>query len=526
MRSRFALACSAWLLAAGCAEAGAAVPREIDAGGAEPEAPPECVRRELAVSIASETTDAVPAGTPVTYRVTIANRDEPSCEPERFLASLTPPTDGLEFRAEPESLATEALAGGESVELGFTLTSRADQDPGDYALGVFVRSQDTAVIRSAKVADTYRVRTPEQCYVAPSRGLLVRHVSVVDDPERTAPGGAWTFGRLMQQALSEPSAAAREIEAVFASFAAPQEINGFRVAARPNTQGLVLDPWPRTEQGELDLMRAPFRLLAIAHRLDLANVAERSAGEGRFVYGVLDRGGASLLFTVILEYQLPTSAGDWGAAVHALQAVPFPSPEYNAALQQLTDRYTARGAAPQAPNGSALLRVRTNENALGRDGRWEMREFRPARASGVLEPAALAQTPDTSFNGSPELMRFIESNRASILRESHAVPALFEDSPFQAGALINTLEYWTAAGLGDSELRHKFSLNTCSGCHGGETSTSFFQVFPRAAGEQSRISDFLTGVSMRDPVTGEARPYNELARRRQLLESTVCGTAE
>jgi hypothetical protein len=208
--------------------------------------------------------------------------------------------------------------------------------------------------------------------------------------------------------------------------------------------------------------------------------------------------------------------------VHALQSASFPGEEYNRALQRVTDRFSARGAVPSQPNGSALLRIRTNENALGSDGRWEMREFHLSSETGSLVPATLQQTPDASLRGSARLLSFLESNSTSILRETHAVPALFDGAPFQAGAVINELEPWEVKSAADPEVRHLFSQNTCDGCHGGETNTSFFHIFPRVAGEQSRLSSFLTGASERDPATRLARTYNELARRRQLLEDIVC----
>jgi hypothetical protein len=278
----------------------------------------------------------------------------------------------------------------------------------------------------------------------------------------------------------------------------------------------VLTPWPRTAAGKLDLARAPMRLLAIANRLDLRDLARGRGGEGRLVFGVLAANGAQLVFTLILEYQLPAqNEAEFRAlaqALHALQDQPFPSEAYNAALEAWTARFDAGG----------LLRVRTNENDLGRDGRWEMREFQPAAKTAALVPAPLAQTPAAVFNGSDELARFILANQASIETELHDVPALWEGAPFEAGALINNLEFWTAPGQITPELRHTFSINTCNGCHGGETGTSFFHVFPRQAGQPSQLSDFLTGVTRRDPATGEPRTYNELARRRQLLERVVC----
>ena len=120
--------------------------------------------------------------------------------------------------------------------------------------------------------------------------------------------------------------------------------------------------------------------MAIAHRLDLKDLAKGKAGEGRLVYGVLDSTGNPLEFTVIFEYLLPADdeAGfrEWADAIHALQLKPFPSEEYNQALQAITDRFTGRGAMPGLPNGSALIDIRTNELALSLDGQWQLREFR------------------------------------------------------------------------------------------------------------------------------------------------------
>jgi hypothetical protein len=494
--------------------------------------PSECVRRDPRIEVSARPDEAVPAGTSVTYTLSIHNQNEASCEPEAFLSSATtPPGEGI--RAEPDSQTSPPTAAGERATIAIVVTSGAEQEAGAYPLGFFVRSQARveqvgapAAVLAAQAAAEYVVAEPDGCHVSPSRELLIRHPSVVDDPVRTTAGGAWTFGHLLEQLSPSAADAPAAAEAMFRSFASPQTINGFSVEPRPGMESSLLKPWPRSEDGELDLARAPMRLLAIAHRLDLVDLERGRAGEGRFVYGVLDESGASLLFTVILEYLLPARSEaerrDWARAVHALQAAPFPSDAYNQALQTLTERYTARDAMPEPAHGSALLRIRTNENALGRNGQWEMREFHLSSRTGGLEPAPLAQTPDASFNGSARLARFIDANEASILRETHEVPATLDDTPFQAGALINRLDYWQTTGITSSELRHKFSLNTCDGCHGGETATSFFQVFPRNAGTQSQLSSFLTGEVSRDPSTGKDRTYNELARRRQLLEAEVC----
>ena len=45
-------------------------------------------------------------------------------------------------------------------------------------------------------------------------------------------------------------------------------------------------------------------------------------------------------------------------------------------------------------------------------------------------------------------------------------------------------------------------------------------------GEPSRLSGFLSGTTMFDPETGEPRRLAELARRRTLLEGTLCSDQE
>ena len=72
-------------------------------------------------------------------------------------------------------------------------------------------------------------------------------------------------------------------------------------------------------------------------------------------------------------------------------------------------------------------------------------------------------------------------------------------------------------------MRHHFSLNTCSGCHGGETSTTFLHVGLANFGTVAPLSGFLTGTSVTDPVDGTtSRPFNDLERRRNSLEDLLC----
>jgi len=48
--------------------------------------------------------------------------------------------------------------------------------------------------------------------------------------------------------------------------------------------------------------------------------------------------------------------------------------------------------------------------------------------------------------------------------------------------------------------------------------------YPRGPGQPSALSGFLTGTTVFDPITRTQRRFSELARRRALMETTVCPT--
>ena len=234
--------------------------------------------------------------------------------------------------------------------------------------------------------------------------------------------------------------------------------------------------------------------------------------------------------TVIFEYLLPASTENdvlgWINAWHALGALPFPSEEYNAALQAITDRFTGRGAMPSRPNGSALSQLRTNEIDLSTNGIWELREF-TFGAGGMLVPDTVKLTPDRpAFDRTPLLGSFINANEESIVLERHDIPLTIRDGdvdrPFLAGAVFNDLSSWSAPGVNNPEARHKFALNTCNGCHSSqETNTAFLMIFNRLPGQESFLSPFLTGTTTFDPVTGP-RTLNDLRRRNLDMRQFAC----
>jgi hypothetical protein len=88
--------------------------------------------------------------------------------------------------------------------------------------------------------------------------------------------------------------------------------------------------------------------------------------------------------------------------------------------------------------------------------------------------------------------------------------------------VFNNIDVWNGIGVFNNEARHKFSLNTCNGCHGGETNTGFLQVSPRSPGQESFLSGFMTGTDVFDPFSGQVRRLNDLGRRNADLKALVC----
>ncbi|MCP3136705.1 hypothetical protein [Pyxidicoccus xibeiensis] len=302
--------------------------------------------------------------------------------------------------------------------------------------------------------------------------------------------------------------------------------------------------------GPLDLDLAPFRLLAIVNRPDLGGVGRgrgsygggttgvpTDAGELRFVFSVVrpgpkgDRTEATCgreRFTTILEYGVPITGcaqvAKWAQKWTRLNTFRGFTPDYLERLQKLTEEVVRSGAAPDRGNKSALKQVRTSENALvdlGPGDGWEMREFtltdeKPEQdtdtpSSGLLRPHTVAQTPDdvrypSTGNGATDAF-VLGSVRAGIAapfgplpdrcRSSYTVPYTFQGKPFRGGHSHMAPYAWEAWVIDPAQprdvcARHDFSLNTCNGCHSGETDTFFTHVDPES-GIPAQLSRFLTG---------------------------------
>ena len=468
-----------------------------------------------------------PPDTEVDYSVVVTNNNAGFCGDSQYFIAPQAPQG---FTVNAGSQISPPVPPGGTATFPLAVTAGDTPDPGIYPLPFFVQDFTGPGFLQGQV--TYDLVAPSGCFVFTGRELMITDLSVVEDPIRTTWNGpltdprtgAWTFATLMQNLAPTPADAPALVQQLVNTWLTDQHVGGFTVPARPSIQQLVIDPWPTLADGSLDLTKAPLRLSAIVNRLDVRNLDQGKAGEGRFVFAFLDQFGNPLQFTLIVEYALPaTTDADvltWANRWHALSSNPFPSETYNAALQALTTQFTGAGVSPGQPNGSALAQLRTNEIALS--FQWELREFHLSPTTGFLQEAGVALTPDLSLDGAPAVADFVNQNQASILTQIFTVPPTFEGQPFQGGSSINPIAFWQAPGIVDNDARQLFSLNTCNGCHGPETGTNFLHIAPRFQGQPSQLSGFLTGITLPDPVSGVPRTFGDLAARRADLTSLVC----
>ena len=207
--------------------------------------------------------------------------------------------------------------------------------------------------------------------------------------------------------------------------------------------------------------------------------------------------GQTLQATLIMEYNIPAgSQADvlaLGNAWHALRALPFPSEAYNAALPAVTERFTARNAAPGRTNGSAIGQMRTNDFFALSFSAWEFREFHLDATSGMLVPAPVAQTPDRSFNFSGQLGRFVLANEPVILAEKHAVPPSVRRRAVP-GRQRRRLGLLHVAGAGRRARKPVIALRATpamAATRSSETGGAEFQVRPRFPGQGRRCQGSL-----------------------------------
>lgn len=308
---------------------------------------------------------------------------------------------------------------------------------------------------------------------------------------------------------------------------------------------------------EPNFAHSPFRLLAIVNRLDLqrrdAEGRPLNAGEGRFVFGVTLGPAASpastvLQATVIFEYELPATDEDgvyaWAKSWHDLGSHLVIDKEYCKELATLTERFTRRDAMPGKTNGSALNRIRTNEQNLsagtelgGLGGVWRLQEFVLDGTSKRFIGTLTKQTPPTDLAQSQLLADYINAEEAAVLRQKHEVKSPYQGVQFLAQQSVipdASRAIWAPLDVDGNLLvknplaRFYFAFNTCNGCHGAETETVFSHIQPRPKDEPSELSRFLEdkpppGAWRGDRHRPELKQLKEITLRQQIMADILNG---
>lgn len=413
------------------------------------------------------------------------------------------------------------------------------------------------------------------------RVLMIRDLGVVTDPTRTwdpctgagNPAGVWTFNHLMTQMANQPATGidpAVFTEQWLGHWQVAQTINTHNVPPRPQVNNVILNPWPKRTDGRVDLSQSPFRLLAIASRVDLRRTTSGGgsyggsptgnfldAGEARFIFGLVDKrfGCTVSPFAVIFEYRVPRCECElvksWAQSwVNLAALVPGTAP-YNDSLHRLTEQFVRSNANPTKPNGSALGQLRTNEISLA--GPWELREFQLTQFPfSFLNETTTADTAIDAFNPSVNFDNWILTAVAPALASSFQDPIpgvpLFFGGNFLGSnpQTLNPNFFWRvtaaqvpnlspAGGMNTTNWgRHRASLASCNGCHGREsrpaaTVARFVHVDPSTPfGFPATLSEFLTGVNglpdPQEPGGLPLRDFDDLARREVDIQQVAAMT--
>ncbi|GMU00337.1 hypothetical protein KH5H1_44570 [Corallococcus caeni] len=441
------------------------------------------------------------------------------------------------------------------------------------------------------------------------RTLMIRDPAVVLDPARTwdpctgagTKGGVWTFAHLMRE-MAQGSGSRPEAFVLnwLSLWLNDFQANGDTVPARRKMYDEVIAPWATasgatsslqlnastgrwevTLSKPLDLDIAPFRLLSIVNRIDLAGTEDDSGrpsdpGELRFLFGLTrpspwGNGGTEATcnlkpFTLIFEYGVPgegcPAVIGWARQWAGLGSYATFNPAYRARLALMTESVVLRGRAPGKGNGNALNQLRTNEVALGFP--WELREFRlvdqhpvtgkDKPSNGCLRVHTMALTPDDAthdFRTDPDVDAFVRTTVKNGVEQpvtvptqcsaNFVVPRTLNGRPFLgANSQVAPPTHWEALNVVPTDAtevcaRKEFSANTCNGCHFKDTGTNdfsgvnnlaFTHVSP-TSGIPARQSKFLTGGGsgfmfvVPDAQFGAAVtswPFADLLRRHQRLQ--------
>ncbi|MDB5215011.1 MAG: putative lipoprotein [Myxococcaceae bacterium] len=400
-------------------------------------------------------------------------------------------------------------------------TSTWDDSPADTSPSESVLTQGPTVFTPP----------PPPLTIDRGRELLVTDVAVLAGARSDNGNGAapWSFRHVMEalaaassvdapafvndwlatwQASSTAASGAARLDKVFGG--------SLPLGVRPDVHKDLVCPWLRLTaenacdeacahcaSSKLDLSRAPFRLLAIVNRLDLAETTtgcKPEASEARLLFVALRPGTTTpISFNAIFEYAVNGTAAAQPTAWHALGA--FGGAQYAAALEELTRTFI---------DGARLGQLRTSENLAGTS--WELRQF--AHLRGKLLPTALTNTVKDALDGTPELATHVNANASAIAAGNNAVLP----SMSTAFSTMTKADFTWSSTAADPNTLHLFGLSTCNGCHAGERGDTSVLPFAHVGVDASGAT--ITSRFLSDP---SAPDGDELAFRGRSLARRLTG---
>ena len=134
---------------------------------------PTCVPSNPTVAFSPSLSQSVPAGTPVTYTVSVTNNDSAVCPASNFTLQATAPTGW----SAALSSSTLALSPGAGVSTTLQITSPVSATPGAYPIGVTAGSSASAGL-SASASTTLQVAGPLTVGVSTNQSSYIRGQTV------------------------------------------------------------------------------------------------------------------------------------------------------------------------------------------------------------------------------------------------------------------------------------------------------------------------------------------------------------
>jgi hypothetical protein len=216
---------------------------------------------------------------------------------------------------------------------------------------------------------------------------------------------------------------------------------------------------------------------------------------------------------------------------------------YRDELASIVSTVTNANSMPNNPNGSALARIRTNEKIFGiaptsisstgtsfdwETTSWELRQFELSATTHYLENKLMTNTPDKMnsstvgpekynsnltgyvqdkpfytdviewvYGSNTKKQRVLNGNynlpqhllaTSSILNKEMAEFYDFGKNGLPSYIIQTGNENIDAPNFEVKNIRHQLSLNTCQGCHGADTKTTFTHIKPLGVGKKNQAN--------------------------------------